>query len=618
MTVHSINTSSPRLPRLDAAFGEINLARRVLALARGERRIILLVGLLGLASAVFEGLGLSFLIPLAGLAMGEAIDFDIPVIGPVLAWLDARISLGGTEIVAFVFGFFILGIIVGYLNTVVSTMLSMRFAHALRVRVFETALDRPLSAIESLPSGKFVNNLASETWKVCSGLFVVIGAVVQFITFAVFLAFLFLLSPFYTLVLLAMTGGMAFVVHLATRAVRGLGVAGVAANESFMAYVWDALGGLRVIRGFGREAHERTRFVENSDRVRRVFTQMQILSALVGPITRILTVAMVAAILGIAVIRGDSIATLVGFLAIAYRMQPRVTSLLMARTNLRSLEGSLIALEEALEARPVPSRRAEARPFRGLRRGVVLDGVWARYPNAERPALHDISCSFPFGQVTAVAGYSGAGKSTLVALLLRFIEPERGRILIDDVPLSEIDPESWHQRIAFVEQNAFIFNASVRENIGYGDLEAGEEAIHEAARIAQADEFIAALSGGYETMIGENGVRLSQGQRQRIALARALLRKPDVLILDEATNALDRPTERALRAAVEGAGSARAIIVIAHRRETIETADQVIVLDHGRIVEAGSPAELARQGGVYAHLYLDEAPAPPPAGAWQA
>ncbi len=580
---------------------------RIVSLARGERRLVLIVGFLGLASAVFEGMGLSFLIPLAGLATGEPLDFTIPVIGPVLAWLDARIGLGGGEVVALVVGFFCLGIIVGYLNMVLSTVLSMRFAHALRIRVFETALDRPLSAIESLPSGKFVNDLTSETWKVCDALFVVIGAVVKIITFVVFLGFLFLLSPFYTFVLLAMTAVMAVVVHFATRTVRALGLAAVAANESFMAYVWDALGGLRVIRGFGREPHERNRFAESSDRVRGIFTRMQIISGMVGPITQLMTVGMVATILGIALVRGDSIATLLGFLAIAYRMQPRVSALLSARTKLRSLEGSLLSIESALAAQPAASQ-PQAKLFRGLRRGVVIDGISARYPNAERPALHDISCSFPYGQVTAVAGYSGAGKSTLVALLLRFIEPERGRILIDGVPLSEIDPESWHQRIAFVEQNAFLFNASVRENIGYGDLEADDEAIREAARIAQAEEFVDALPKGFETMIGENGVRLSQGQRQRIALARSLLRKPDVLILDEATNALDRPTERALRNAVEGAGSARAIIVIAHRRETIEKADQVIVLDQGRIVEAGTPAELGQSGGVYARLYLDEIP----------
>jgi ATP-binding cassette, subfamily B, bacterial MsbA len=582
---------------------EIRTALRVLRMARGERRTAIIVGMLGLVAAVLEGIGLSLLIPLASIATGE-VDPDIPVIGPLLAWLGTWFTVGPIHIVLLVVGFFFLGIAVSYLNLVLSTTLSMRFAHGLRVQVFETVLRRPLSEIESQPSGKFVNNLATETWNVCDALFTVIRVVVLIVMCLVFLVFLFLLSPFYTIILLALTAVMTVVVHLATRAVRGLGAAAVAANEAFMAYVWDALGGLRVIRGFGQEAHERRRFDERSGRVSAVCTRLGILSGIVSPITQMMTVFMVATILGIAILRGDPLSTIVGFLAIAYRMQPRVSDILGARTELRGLEASVSEIETALQNAPADLKRL--RPFPGLSRGVVMEGVSVRYPNAERPSLHDISCSFPYGQVTAIAGRSGAGKSTLVALLLRFIDPEHGRIVIDGMPLSEIRPEHWHRRIAFVEQNAFLFNASVRENIGYGDLEASFEDIREAARIAQADDFVEALPAGYDTLIGDNGVRLSQGQRQRIALARSLLRKPDVLILDEATNALDRPTERALRTAIEDASCTRAVIIIAHRRSTIENADQVIVLDHGRVVQTGPPSALIEAEGMYAELYLDE------------
>jgi ATP-binding cassette, subfamily B, bacterial MsbA len=588
---------------------EVATAWRVLALASGERRAVGLVVVLGLVSAVFEGMGLSFLIPLVHVATGETAIPAIPVVGPFLTWLDGYADIGGVHIVGLVIGFFILGILVGYLNLVVSTRLSMRFAHRLRTGVFETALQRPISEIESLPEGAFVNNLATETWRVCDALFVIISVVVQAVGCAVFLAFLFMLSPFYSLVLLILTAVMALSVHLATRAVREYGIQAVAANEAFMAYLWGALGGLRVIRGFGREDHERARFGESSGRVRDIFIRMQVLSGLVRPITQILTLVMVGTVLAIAMLRGDPFSTLVGFLAIAYRMQPRISGILQARTKLRSLEASVASVETALaESGGAVAAAGDGRPFEGMRRGVVFETVSARYPNAERPALHKVSCDFRFGAVTAVAGYSGAGKSTLVALLLRFIAPESGRILVDGVPLERISPESWHRRIAFVEQNAFLFNATIRDNIGYGDLKADEAAIRAAARIAQADGFIATLPQGYDTRIGDHGTRLSQGQRQRIALARALLREPDVLILDEATNALDRPTERALRAAIEAGRSTRAVIVIAHRRETIESADHVIVIDDGRVVQEGTPAELAGEGGVYARLYLDEIP----------
>ncbi|TNC46921.1 ABC transporter ATP-binding protein [Rubellimicrobium rubrum] len=587
------------------------IAARVMGLAREERPVILSVGLLGLASAIFEAVGLSFMIPLARIAMGEGIDFTIPVIGPLLKSLGSFMELSGTLVVLLVVGFSLVGIIVSYVNQVLSNALAMRFADSLRRRVFETALDRPLSQIEALPSGSFINNLASETWKVCDALFIVIGGTVQFIAFSVFLVLLLLLAPFYTFVLLGMTGAMGLVLYATAQAVRELGIKAVAANERLMAYIWDAFGGLRVIRGFGQEDHEREQFGQRSQDVRHVFTRLRNLSAIVGPITQVVTIAMVATILGLAMLRGDSLATLVGFFAIAFRMQPRVMGLLNAWTSLKGLEGSVSSVEKAFGASGA-KRHGQWRTFPGVRGELTLEGVSARYPNTEQPALHDISCRFRAGEVTAVAGYSGAGKSTLAALLLRFIEPSEGRILVDGQPLSSLDPIGWNRRIAFVEQNAFLFNATIRDNIGYGDIDVSFDEIREAARIAQADSFIDALPQGYDTMIGDSGVRLSQGQRQRIALARAIVRKPDVLILDEATNALDRPTERALRDAMTSGPKARVVVVIAHRRESIEVADNVVVLDGGRVVEEGSPAALAARGGVYAHLYLDEAETPDP------
>jgi subfamily B ATP-binding cassette protein MsbA len=580
---------------------EVHIAAKVLRLAGAERAAVGGVLLLGLASAVLESAGLSLFAPLVQYATGS----EAPTV-PVVRWLMPSVGASPVGMIALIVGFLFLGIVVGYVNGVLSNHLAMRLAHRLRVQVFETALTRPLGAMESLPPGKFVNNLATETWRVCDALLVVINLMVQTLTCLVFLGLLLLLSPSYTAILAIMAFAMAALVHFATRGVRQLGASAVAANEAFMSYFWDALGGLRVIRGFGREPHERGRFEERSERIVRVFVRQQVVAGLVGPITQMMTIGTIGVILGLALLRGDDLGTLVSFLAIAYRLQPRIAATLSARTNLRSLAASVDEIEAAL-AGTDETGAGPGRTFDRLRRGVVLDNVSVRYPLGERPALHGVSVAFPIGAVTAVAGYSGAGKSTLVSLLLRFIAPDSGRILIDGVPLDDIDPAQWHRRIAFVEQNAFLFNATVRDNIGYGDLEADDDAIRTAARIAQADDFIATLPDGYDTMIGEHRYRLSQGQRQRIALARSLLRRPDVLILDEATNALDRPTDIALRAAIESGRAERTVIVIAHRRETIETADHVIVLDGGRAVECGTPADLAVLGGIFARLYRDEA-----------
>ena len=577
--------------------------RIVLRLARADLRGAALVALLGLAAAVFEGVGLSFLIPLASYAARGEVDLDAPVIGPALRALDAATPLEGWHMLALVVGFFSLGVLVNFANAVVSSALATRFAHRLRRRVFDGVLGAALPTIDARPAGEVFNALASDTWRVCDALFAVIRIGVQGVYCAVLLGFLLLLSPFNTLLLTAMILAMAAAVRIATRATRRLGADVVAANEDMMAHMWDSVRGLRVIRGFAREPAESARFEQRSRRLRDVYLRLGFVSSAVDPITQIMTVATVAAIVGVAILRGDPIATLAGFLAIAYRMQPRISSVLSGHAKLRELAGSVRSVDALLADTDAHAARSGGRPLAAPPRRIEVRRATARWPRSDRQALSEVSCAFSRGRVTAVLGPSGAGKSTLVALLLRFIEPESGSVLVDDVPLGALDPADWRRHVAFVEQNAFLFNATVAENIAYGAPGAPREAIRAAARAAQAEDFILRLPQGYDTLIGDKGIDLSQGQRQRVALARALACDPDLLILDEATNAVDAPTERDMRRAIDAARGARMVVVIAHRRETIEHADEVIVLDHGRVVETGTPAALMRAGGLFAALY---------------
>jgi len=578
--------------------------RKVLALAGTERLFIGITIVVGLASSVFEAVGLSLLIPLASVATGASDDIAIPVVDTVLRAFGGGVALGPVGIMAISILFFLCGVALTFANSVISNNFAMRFAHHLRLKVFETSLQKPVTQVENLPAGKFINLLVSETWRVCDVLFVLIYIAVEAVAACVLFAFLVMIAPFYAGVLVVLTAVMAVTVNAATRRIKALGQEAIAANEAFTAYMWDAVSGLRVIRGFGQEAHERARFARKSDEISRVFIRLGVLSSIVGPMSRTMTLVIGGTIVALTLMRGDPLPALVGFLAIAYRLQPRVSGLLGAHTKLKSLSASVSEVDAAVSSKPARAQRAA--PFEGLRNEVSFVGVCARYPNSGGPVLHDVTFAIERGKVTAIAGYSGAGKSTIVALLLRFMEPEAGDILVDGTPLGQIPAERWHRRIAFVEQNAFLFNASVRENIGYGDLGAGIDRIEAAARTAHAHEFISMLKHGYDTVIGEHGVRLSQGQPQRIALARSLLREPDILILVEATNAVDRPTELALRDAIQKGRDRRAVVVIAHRRETIESADHVVVVDNGRIVETGTPAELGAAGGVFARLYLAE------------
>jgi len=585
---------------------EIRNLRRILGLAGREKALIGLIIMLAMMSAFFEGLGLSLLIPLVEVVTGETNGTDIPFVGTLLAWFGGTDEPDPVMVVAVILGAFVAGILISFVNMIVSNVLAIRLAHNLRLSVFDQVLTRPLSDVEGASRGKLINNIWEIPWQVCDAVFVIIGALVNLVFCLVFLSFLLSLSTIYTLALVLLTLVTASLVHLATRAVHALGLESKNANESFLSLTWEVIGGLRTIRAFGREGYEGTRFSDSSSRLSNILLRFKIRSGLVAPISQTMNILVVGVLLAIALGQGDSISLLIGFLAIAYRLQPRVAEVLGARTALQGFAAPIEEMVRALEPSP---RRREGRNGMAIRQitdGIVFEDVTVRYPDAAAPSLSDVTCTIKRGEVTAVLGRSGAGKSTLASVLMRFTPPSEGRVRVDGVDLDEIDPTAWHDRIAVVEQNAFLFNASVYECIRYGDLSASRSAIEAAACAAEADDFIRDLPHGYETRIGDTGVQLSHGQRQRIALARALLRNPALLILDEATNALDRPTDLALRNAIRKTRADRVTLVISHRRETIETADHVVILDAGRVIEQGTPSDLAARDGVYAALFNEE------------
>jgi ABC-type multidrug transport system fused ATPase/permease subunit len=296
---------------------------------------------------------------------------------------------------------------------------------------------------------------------------------------------------------------------------------------------------------------------------------------------------------------------LLAFLVLLFRMVPHLRAIEESRVTI-SRTAFAVDLVMTLQEQSPRQRPAPTRSFTSLNDAIVFDDVSFQYGET-RFAVANASFRIPRGKTVALVGGSGSGKSTLLALLLGLYRPESGQITIDGVTLDEIEIKSWRRRIGFAGQDVHLFPGTIADNIAYGRPDAPRADIENAARRANIFEFAHRLPQGLDTAITRDGLDLSGGQRQRIAIARALLLDPDLLILDEATNALDNVTERTIHDMVKSIAHERTVLIVAHRMSTIWHADWIIALDHGRIAEQGPPQELLRKNREFARLYELEA-----------
>jgi ATP-binding cassette subfamily B protein len=300
-----------------------------------------------------------------------------------------------------------------------------------------------------------------------------------------------------------------------------------------------------------------------------------------------------------------TIGALVAFMAYHMRLLAPVQNLMGLYTSVTTARVSLNRVFEILDAPIEVNEAPDALQLRHVKGDIEFDNVTLKY-DRETVVLDEISFRIPAGSMCAIAGPSGVGKSTIADLLLRFYDPQDGTIRIDGFDLRRLRLGDLRREVVLVEQAAFLFNTTVTENIRYGRPDATREDIIRAAQAASIDDFIRSLPEGYDTEVGERGQAFSAGERQRIALARALLRDPSVLVLDEPTASVDPITEQTIAAAIRSAMRGRTTVVISHRLSLIQLADWVIVIDKGRIVEAGRPEELMARGNTLASLFSKE------------
>jgi subfamily B ATP-binding cassette protein MsbA len=368
----------------------------------------------------------------------------------------------------------------------------------------------------------------------------------------------------------------------------------------------EILGGQQDIKVYGRQQAEVARYRELANANLGLNMKVESTRAGASSVIQLLAAIALAVLLGVASMEASKGRLSAGaFVAIMTSMMVLIPSLKRLANVQALVQRGIAAAVRLFGLLDEPEEGDSGRHAPGRARGVIaFERVALRYAGAEQPALDGVSLRAEPGTVTAIVGRSGSGKTTLARLLPRFYEPSDGRITLDGVPLGDWSLPELRRQIALVGQKVMLFDDSVSANIAYGaSADASPEAIRAAADAANASEFIDRLPDGMATRIGENGNRLSGGQRQRIAIARAVLKDAPVLILDEATAALDNESERLVQAALERLIPNRTTFVIAHRLSTIERADQVLVMDAGRIVEAGSHAELLARGGVYAQLH---------------
>jgi ATP-binding cassette, subfamily B, bacterial MsbA len=366
-------------------------------------------------------------------------------------------------------------------------------------------------------------------------------------------------------------------------------------NRELAARMMTVIDAMRLIRIFGQQAREQARFVQASDGVRKALLDVERSASIMGPLFEVLHAALFIAIVLLAPRVGLALPAIITFLALLYRMQPQLTALSRARLELAALRGSVREVAWLLDpsGKPTPAGGSEA--LTGLSGPIVLENVDFSYPSRREggPALSALNVTIRPKRALAILGSSGAGKTTLVNLVCRLLEPSAGRITLDGRDVTQTALQSWLSHVALAGQDIDLIDGPIADNIAYGAPQASFDAIVEAAKLADADRFIRALPDGYDTSVGSRGLSLSGGQRQRIGIARALLRDPELLILDEATNAVDGISEAAIMTLIERRAGKKTTIVISHRPSTIASCQDGLVLEGGRVLEAGPLSELA-------------------------
>ena len=495
----------------------------------------------------------------------------------------------------------------GFALSQVLGVAAQRAITEMRKRVQRHVTRLPVSYFDSTKTGVLISRVMTDAEGirnlVGTGLAQLVGG---FLTATVGLVALFYLNWRLTVVTLIILVLFGLVMTTMFKKLRPLFRERGKINAEVTGRLGETLGGVRIIKAYSVEKREQLVFAKGAHRLLRNVAQT-VTGVSASTSAASLAIGMIGALMilmgGRAIIAGDwTVGAMLQYMVFTGVVVAPVISIASIGTQITEAFAGLDRIREILGTSTELDEDASRAPIEELHGDIALEGVTFAYNEGE-PVLRDVSLSAPAGTTTALVGSSGSGKSTLVSLVMAFNRPQEGRVMVDGRDLSTLKLADFRCQLGVVLQENFLFDGSVASNISFARRHATRDEIEAVSRIAHADEFIRGFPEGYDTIVGERGIKLSGGQRQRVAIARAILADPRILILDEATSSLDSESESLIQDGLRALRRGRTTFVIAHRLSTIQSADQIVVLEHGQIVERGTHAELLAAGGRYRELY---------------
>ena len=575
--------------------------------------MVILIILFSFSGSVFNGVGTGLLVPIFAVFLGEEKGIELPdkpaIIKQFFSLFDA---FEGTQklimMVLVVLVAIILKSITNYANLMISNYYSKYLVNRLRLSGIQLILDVSLDFHNKNKIGDIASRVNREIERSAGSIRSLIKIFVTCINILTFIAILLTISWQLTIISTILLGLIALGNQYFVLYSKRLGKYLSQKSKEYSQKMYEILTGIRLIKTVGSEEEEYRmikKFVEEREQAQ---LQAQSVTGLMGPINEISGILLVLSLVWLGgYIFSQELETFAAvflvYIVFLFRLLPLVGKLNSGRTQFANNLPSTEIVVEFLRRDNKLFIKSGQQNYTKLTKGIRFEAVSFAYPDHKKLVLKEIDLWIPKGKTIALVGASGAGKSTIADLLPRFYDPIEGRITIDGRDLREYDIKSVRRAMGIVSQDTFLFSNSIRYNICYGLKGVSDEEVIQAAKRANAYEFITQLPQGFDTEIGERGVMLSGGQRQRMAIARALLRNPDILILDEATSALDTVSERLVQEAIEELCRDRTTLVIAHRLSTVQKADLIVALDGGKVVEIGNHEELLAKNGYYARLY---------------